>query len=36
MRLFSDSRGGNAQLWQIAQKDGRWVVLDMESTLHWD
>lgn len=36
MGLLPDSRGGNEQLWQIARKDGRWVVLDMESTLHWD
>lgn len=36
MGLFPDSRGGNEQVWQIALQDGRWVVLDRETTMNWD
>ncbi|HVR97580.1 MAG TPA: hypothetical protein VMW27_13260 [Thermoanaerobaculia bacterium] len=36
MGLFPDSRGGNAEAWTLERRDGRWVVIDKETTLHWD
>jgi hypothetical protein len=36
MGLFPDSRGGNAETWTLERREGRWVVIDRETILHWD
>lgn len=36
MGLFPESRGGYSERWNVAHQDGRWLLLDKETTLHWD
>ena len=36
MGLLPDSRGGYSERWTVAHQTGGWVVLDKETTLHWD
>ena len=36
MGLTEESRGGYAEKWTLEHREGRWVVADTETTLHWD
>lgn len=36
MGLLPESRGGYSERWTIAHQNDRWVVLEEETTLHWD
>jgi hypothetical protein len=36
MGLTDESRGGYSENWDLEHREGRWIVADTETTLHWD